>query len=645
MSRAYYRNTIQQFLLEPDEQILGTLLSKHKHQQLDIQQKNAWQRQIEILKQHLLGLTGYVYFEFSIPRMGRRVDNILILGNQICLLEFKIGSEQYDKHSIDQVIDYALDLHHFHEGSHHRCLTPILIAEHAAEVPNSLEAARNFQTAIKLNAHNLRAFLNTIHNHQAFDVFQWEHSCYKPTPTIIEAAQALYQNHDVKEITRSDASAENLSQTAKAIKQIIEQSKKYQRKSICFITGVPGAGKTLAGLNIANQRLHTADDEHAVFLSGNGPLVAVLQEALAREVKHKSKTKALKDAKTFIQNIHHFRDEYLVNSQAPTEKVVIFDEAQRAWNQTQASKFMKKRGYLDFNQSEPEFLVNIMNRHEHWCSIICLIGGGQEINTGEAGLQEWLRALQQHHQDWQIYYSNLIIQDEIYLHDETLKTWLTQTGQAVVHLHLATSIRSFRSEKVAAFIQALLNQSPSAKMLYQEISAHYPIVLTRDLYTAKSWLKQQAKGRERFGMTASSGARRLKAFGINVKNEIDVAQWFLNPKEDVRSSYFLEDVATEFDVQGLELDWTCVGWDGDFHIHENQFKCQEFKGSRWQNVNQTDKQNHILNAYRVLLTRARQGFVIWIPEGSETDTTRKPTFYDGTYQYLKSIGIIELQKI
>lgn len=646
MLRAYYGKSIADFIQEDNLNILGTLAKNHGYQTLEKSQQNAWERQITILKSQLAELTGYIYFEFSIPRMGKRVDNIVILGDKIFLLEFKIGSEQYDKHAIDQVIDYALDLRNFHEGSHYANLIPVLIAEKAPIFENNFQRAENLEQAILLNAQNLNKFFKYYDSNSLMDVAAWEQSSYKPTPTIIEAAQALYQNHDVAEITRSDAGAKNLSDTAGCISNIIEQARQGNKKAICFVTGVPGAGKTLAGLNIANQRLKVAEDEHAVFLSGNGPLVQVLQEALARNRAIKNKTKketALKETRAFIQNIHHFRDEYLKNSQAPTEKVVVFDEAQRAWNQHQTSKFMsQKRGQSDFNQSEPEFLIEVMNRHQNWCVIVCLIGGGQEINTGEAGLVAWMQALQSSYPDWQVHYSNLIVNQDNYLQDAAIKNWLSTTGVEQNHLHLATSVRSFRSEKVSAWVHALLDTDEQAKSLWKEIQSNYPIVLTRDLQKAKAWVKAQAKGSERYGLVASSGARRLKALGVHVKNEIDVANWFLNPKYDVRSSYFLEDVATEFDVQGLELDWVCLAWGENFYYQDNQWHYQSFKGCKWQNINKEEDKQFTQNAYRVLLTRARQGMVIWIPEGSENDNTRQKKFYDGTYQYLKSIGIDEL---
>ncbi|MFC0820487.1 DUF2075 domain-containing protein [Moraxella marmotae] len=652
LGRAYYSKSIADFIQENNLSILGALTKHHGLQSLEKLQQNAWEKQIAILKSQLSGLNGHIYFEFSIPRMGKRVDNIVILGDKIFILEFKISSKQYDKQAIDQVIDYALDLRNFHEGSHHANLIPVLIAEKAPIVQiNNFQAAKNLDAAILLNAQNLGEFLLSHYSENLIiDVTSWEQSSYKPTPTIIEAAQALYQNHNVTEITRSDAGANNLSDTSDCISNIIKQAKHKHKKAICFVTGVPGAGKTLAGLNIANQRLKVAEDEHAVFLSGNGPLVQVLQEALARDSVRKNKIKnkikkerALKETKSFIQNIHHFRDEYLRNSQAPTEKVVVFDEAQRAWNQHQTNKFMsQKRGQSDFNQSEPEFLIEVMNRHQDWCVIVCLIGGGQEINTGEAGLVAWMQALQFSYPDWQVHYSDLIVDQDNYLQDSAIKNWLSTTGIEQNHLHLATSVRSFRSEKVSDWVQALLNIDDHAKLLWQEIKENYPIVLTRDLQKAKAWVKAKAKGSERYGLVASSGARRLKALGVNVKNEIDVANWFLNPKDDVRSSYFLEDVATELDVQGLELDWVCIAWGENFYYQNGKWHYQSFKGTKWQNINKEEDKQFIKNAYRVLLTRARQGMVIWIPEGSDADNTRDARFYDETYQYLKSINIDEI---
>ena len=655
MKRAYYSNTIDQFINDSVSSIIGELSMNHSNRSLDELQTNAWKKQIEILKDQLNGLYGQIYFEFAIPRMGKRVDNIVILKDAVFIIEFKVGDDRYEKYAIEQVIDYTIDLKNFHEGSHFVKLIPILVATNAEIAINEFQEIINHKTSAKSNKNNLKEVIKTFLNEyvEPIDVDYWENSIYKPTPTIVEAAQALYKGHNVKEITRSDSGAINLSRTAACLNEIIEHATTSRSKSICLVTGVPGAGKTLAGLNIANERMNADENEHAVFLSGNGPLVDVLREALARDEvqsaresgQNTSKKQAAIKANAFIQNIHHFRDDNLLSEKAPIEKVVVFDEAQRAWTLQQVSSFMKrKKGIEDFNMSEPEFLIDVMNRHEDWCTIICLIGGGQEINTGEAGLEEWIVALKGHYSDWEIHYSNLIIENEDYLKQIELKRWLITKGYIQLNLHLAVSVRSFRSEKLSDFIHELLNLNKnSAYKLYNQIKSDYPIVLSRNLEVAKQWIKNKAKGTERVGLVASSGARRLRPYGIDVKNEIEAANWFLNDNEDIRSSNYLEDVATEFDIQGLEIDWACVAWGANFYLNNSTWKYQDFKGTKWQNINKVVDQNYLKNTYRVLLTRARQGMVLFIPLGNESDKTRPGEFYDNTYTYLKELGINEIE--
>jgi len=655
MNRAYYKNSIEDFIKEDTNSILGQLSLNHTNRTLEDLQKNAWVSQIQILKNQLSGIRGKIYFEFAIPRMGKRVDNIIVTKDSIFVVEFKVGDGGYEKHAQAQVIDYALDLKNFHEGSHDSRLIPVLVATNANDAEYNIDSVINLDSVGKTNKTGLG---NLIRNFTASSTSElnadvWEQSIYKPTPTIVEAAQALYKGHNVKEISRSDSGAINLSKTSKCLNRIIDDSKRNKKKSICFVTGVPGAGKTLAGLNIANERMKADEDEHAVFLSGNGPLVDVLREALTRDLVSTSKEEgeritkdnAKRKTNTFIQNIHHFRDEYLKHKIEPTEKVVVFDEAQRAWNTNQVSSFMKrKKGIENFSMSEPEFLIDVMNRHSDWCSVICLIGGGQEINTGEAGLEEWIIAFENKYPTWEIHYSDLITNSPNYIKTERQKTWLKNNAIAEEELHLSVSIRSFRSEKISAFIHELLDLNIDiSKSLYKEIQPDFPIYITRNLKDAKQWLRNKAKGSERTGIIASSGARRLRPLGINVKNEISAANWFLNGKEDVRSSYFLEDTATEFDIQGLEIDWTCLAWGGNFHIRDKRWKYQNFKGSKWMNINQERSRDYLKNTYRVLLTRARQGMVIYIPSGSEIDHTRPKEYYNGTWDYLKEIGIEEIK--
>jgi len=654
MNRAYYKNSISKFIAEDNNSILGQLSLNHSNRQLEDLQKNAWVKQIEILKEQLTEFEGQIYFEFAIPRMGKRVDNIIIINDSIFVVEFKVGDGGFESYAQAQVLDYTLDLKNFHEGSHNAKLIPILVATNAENQAIEINDTINHITVAKTNKKNLKNALKSFIKEASdnIDYKNWESSIYKPTPTIVEAAQALYKGHKVEEISRSDSGAINLSKTANCLNRIIDDSKRNNKKTICFVTGVPGAGKTLAGLNIANERLKADEDEHAVFLSGNGPLVDVLREALARDLVKNSKEKgetitkenAKRETNTFIQNIHHFRDEYLKYNVEPTEKVVVFDEAQRAWNKKQVSSFMKrKKGIENFEMSEPEFLIDVMNRHKDWCTIICLIGGGQEINTGEAGLEEWINSLQNKFKDWNVHYSNLITDSKNYIKTLEQKNWLSDNANSESELHLSVSVRSFRSEKLSAFVHQLLElDTKKTSELYKEIKGDFPIKITRELYKAKSWIRKQAKGSERTGVIASSGARRLRPLGINVKNEISAPNWFLNGKKDIRSSYFLEEIATEFDIQGLEIDWSCLAWGANFYIENNNWKFQNFKGSKWQNINQEISKSYLKNTYRVLLTRARQGMVIYLPKGSEIDHTRPDCYYDGTWNYLKEIGIEEL---
>lgn len=649
MTVAYYDAPISEFLAASEDAILGRLTQAHAHA-LEHLQRNAWLAQIEIMKDAFGDCRdGHVFFEFVIPRMGKRADVVVLLGGVVYVIEFKVGAGTFDRAAIDQVHDYALDLKNFHLGSHRLPILPILIATEAADTPAApVWAPDSVAEPLLAGKDGLTKVLAFVSPQRlptnALDTKAWIESGYRPTPTIIEAAEALYQSHAVEDIARSDAGAKNLQATAARIADIIENSKRHGRKSICFITGVPGAGKTLAGLNIAAKRANHHEDEHAVFLSGNGPLVDVLREALARDQVKREKVKkqdALRSVRRFVQNIHHFRDHYLTNSEIPFEKVVVFDEAQRAWDSAQASKFMQaKRGREGFNQSEPEFLISVMDRHSDWCTVICLIGGGQEINVGEAGIAGWLSALRGMYPDWDVHASTLLEDPHYTVAAEAAELLSAPSIKKQEDLHLSVSMRSFRAERVSAFVGALLeNDANTASAIFAELHERYPVWVTRDLSEAKSWLKSMARGTERYGLVASSGAYRLKAEGLHVKAGSDPTNWFLNDRHDVRSSYYLEDIATEFDVQGLELDWVGVCWDADLRHQTGEWRYFGFRGSSWHHVRAEARQLFLLNAYRVLLTRARQGMVVFVPNGDEKDHTRPPEFYDEAFEFLRSCGL------
>lgn len=655
VARAYYESSFQGFLSDSDEEVLGHL-SRKSELSLEQLQRNAWIDEFEVLRHALQGFSGHVLLEYAIPRMGKRVDAILLLPKVVVVVEFKVGEDCYTAHAIEQVFDYALDLKNFQRDSHDKRVVPILIATEAPDSPLSFaQYPDGLVSPICANRHDFPEKLHQVEKNLSgppIDPVNWLRSGYCPTPTIVEAAQALYQGHSVDDISRSEAGAENLTKTADAIDQIIAESRASGTKSICFVTGVPGAGKTLAGLNIANSRHDPENGEHAVFLSGNGPLVDVLREALARDDvartkltgEKQTKSTALSKVKAFIQNVHHFRDDAMASPEAPVERVAIFDEAQRAWDLKQTAAFMKSRkGIPDFRVSEPEFLISVMDRHGGWATIICLIGDGQEIHTGEAGLAEWFRVLRDSFPEWSVFVSNSLV-DSSYIDMATLDILNDICcSEKRSDLHLATSIRSFRAEEVSDFVAAMLDcERDRAREILSEILPTFPVYVTRDLCRAKDWLRHSARGSERYGLTASSEAQRLKPFGINVKAQIDPCNWFLNGRLDIRSSFYLEDVASEFQIQGLELDWTCVAWDGDLRFNEGGWEYHAFRGTRWQAIRNAEKRKYLKNAYRVLLTRARQGMVIFVPEGCSDDHTRKHEFYDHTFQYLRGLGIPEL---
>ena len=653
MKRAFYSSGVADFLGQSNQSVLGEMALNNQFD-LSQTQRDAWVGQLDLLRKQLELIEGQVYFEFSIPRMGKRIDVLLIVANVVFVIEFKVGESTFLGKDKDQVIDYSLDLKNFHEGSHNALIQPILVSTSADLEPYTLSAdlGDRIKSPIESNGENLnQIILNTLSTASGIDigVEEWETSGYKPTPTIVEATLALYRGHRVEDIANNMAE-ENLSVTTKAIDEIINESQRAGTKSIIFVSGVPGAGKTLVGLDVAATHSDIENESYCVFLSGNQPLVSVLQEALTRDKVEIAEGKGEKlrkgevrsQVKSMIQNIHHYRDEYLVDQKAPVDRIALFDEAQRVWNKTQTVNFMKqKKNQPDFDASESEFLISCMNRHEGWASIVCLVGGGQEINKGEAGIIGWLDAVQHKFKDWRVYISPELKAREYLGADKVVET-MTQRGVAIQddRLHLKTSARSFRSNQVSQFVTELLNfELEKARTTLKQVSTNYPLVLTRDVDKAKAWLKKKARGTERYGIVVSSQAERLRPHGIHVKAPIKVVDWFLNDKESVNSSYYLEDVATEFSVQGLELDWTCVIWDADFRYTEEGWGNYSFRGSKWQRIKLEERQRYQLNAYRVLLTRARQGMVICVPEGNDEDATRPKEFYDETFKYLSCLGL------
>lgn len=685
-TRYYYSDTISAFLERNTDEIIGRLTLASEHD-INDETSKSWVEEILTLRNALAPYKGKgsVYFEYNIPRMGRRADVIAIIDGVVFVLEYKTAEQKFHRDAMIQVWDYALDLKNFQEGSLERTIIPILVApkEKDSHCCFDLKVFEdNVYEPLLANANKLGEAIAKVMEHvthvsqtpSADDI--WAKSGYEPTPTIIEAAIALYEENTVEDITKHGG---DIDKAALELTKIIDHCRENGRKAICFITGVPGAGKTLIGLNTAIDQFNRG--EKAVYLSGNYPLVKVLQEALTRDYVRRDKVKAKREGRkactkteakskvtAFIQMIHHYRDLYLEGTlieqgkivpnpsyfqgrtdkaYIPTEHVAIFDEAQRAWTQEQLMRFMKeKKGIKDFPYSEPEYLISCMDRQTDWGVVVCLVGNGQSINKGEAGLKEWIESIHRSYKGWDVYMSNFLTTSGD-VSDAEMDMIRLQV-KSCDDLHLKMSMRSFRSEKVSIFINQLLSlQKEEATATLRELE-NYPIVLTRSLDTAKQWLRDHSRGSERMGLLASSKAERLKAISINVRYQPDFVHWFLEDDSDIRSSNALEDTLTEFEVQGLEIDWACVAWDADLRLGKDGKSWGHYQlrsGAQWQNINKPINQEYQINAYRVLLTRARQGMIIVIPYGDNRvppDETRKPEWYDGIYNYLKEIGIKEV---
>ena len=664
----FYAAPVEAFLAASDEEAYAPLAAPHGYT-LAPEQLSAWRLQLPVLRTVLAHLPAraftspapWIHLEFDIPRLGRRVDAVLVTDTAVVPIEFKVGAKTFQQIDYEQAWDYGLDLKNFHAPSHAAPIFPILCA---TETPKSDRLWRpphadGVRPPFRTNADSLgKAIALALaeaagESANAIDPATWGTGSYSPTPTIIEAARSLYARHTVHDITRSDAGAVNLAVTSAAVERIIAGARERRRKAIVFVTGVPGAGKTLVGLNVATRHGSRDDAAHAVFLSGNGPLVAVLREALARDDLDRAKLTdprarigtSRTAVRAFIQNVHHFRDATLRDPAAPADHVVVFDEAQRAWDARQLASFMKrKKGLPGFTQTEPELLIGAMERHADWAVVVCLVGGGQEINTGEAGISAWLDGVRTLFPGWDVFISPHLTDSEYAASGALERLSGSRAGAARATfepaLHLATSMRSFRAEHLSRFVKALLDgEAELGRELFAEFRDHYPIVLTRSMRAARRWIRRQRRGTERAGLVASSSAQRLKPHAIDIRVNIDPVHWFLSPPRDTRSSLYLEDAATEFQVQGLELDWTIVTWDADLRWRGSDWSYHSFRGAKWTDVKKPERRQYLKNAYRVLLTRARQGMVIFVPPGAKRDRTRSPGFYDGVYQYLTDLGV------
>lgn len=705
-NRCLYKSDFKSFIEADPFSVLGRIHDTFHGQALTTTDE-AWLGEINLLQNVLLpwkAEEAEIIFEYDIPRLGKRIDVVLLLRGLIFCLEFKVGQKDALQSDVEQVMDYALDLKNFHRYSHDRVIIPILIPTKHTSSSSSFTPSvysDSIYNPLITGANGLQNLIQEVLKHANANtpgtIQDWIISPYTPTPTIIEAARSLYENHSVEDITRHEADKVTTDATIAYILEVINQSKRNREKSICFVTGVPGAGKTLVGLDVAVKQSYQDDgtfneDDGAVYLSGNGPLVAVLTEALARDNYKKSREKdddkklsdSRREVNKFIQIIHRYRDNILAKIKNPVvngeleidpdkavklqqsgygevEHVAIFDEAQRAWTHKRIADYLKRGGtygnklkVANFPMSEAAFLIWSLDQREDWATIVCLIGGGQEINTGEAGISEWIAALNERFPHWNVYISDKLTEPE---YAEGKVNELLEHNPNVVYsdkLHLGVSLRSFRAERLSAFVHSLLSFNPDAAELYKNVVSHgYPIVLTRSMDKARKWLRQQARGTQQTGILISKVSARFKPLAVHVlpQSEDNAVHWFLEDKTDVRSSNYLEEAATEIQVQGLEVDFACVLWDADMRYDNGKWTFWKFNGkTQWTPEKNYEPQKYMLNAYRVLLTRARQGMVICVLKGNERtthegfpeDPTRQPSFYDSTYEYFKRLGLAEI---
>ncbi len=652
--RAFWSGTAAELLASADDDILGALSRQQvwHFRTTEAAQMPAWRDSIGTLKAALCvlaeaGFDIFVALEYPILRLGKRIDAVLLTDRAIFVLEFK--REQADAAARLQAEDYALDLFDFHEHSRRHVVVPVLVTGGQAGrgvdallLPGAVCAVHTVDPDALGDA--LTALLRRIGAPgRRLDAEQWLQGAYRPVPTIIEAACMLYARHGVEDIKQARADQRNLHETTFAIRAAIAQAREANEKIAVFVTGIPGAGKTLCGLNA----VFADDAQRGTFLTGNPTLVHVLREALARDAIESGTEKAVARRRMagVIQKLPDFRNHYVTHAaECPPETVIVIDEAQRCWSRDYAIRKTRDK-LVHLSDSEPGHLLDIVGRHPGFAAILCLVGGGQEIHDGEGGLAEWGAALLERAQ-WRV----VAAPDAVGMADARRQLgWLPRLHRDA-GLHLDVPVRQVRCCEAAAWVDAVLRNDAAEARKIAEAAGGVPFWITRDLATLRSGLRGLARGHRRAGLLASAGAARLRAEGLGAElPHMDagaVAHWFLDRfPADVRASDALEQVATEFSCQGLELDHVGLCWDADLIRGADgaAWLPRNFAGTRWQIVRREEAIANQMNAYRVLLTRARYETIIFVPRGDVGDATRDPALYDGVAAFLRRCGVRDWQ--
>jgi hypothetical protein len=643
---AWWSANVAGFLAREPEEIVGSLATRlvETHSINRDTQIRAWRAQIELLRRALTGLppSWHLLLEYPLLRLGRRIDAILLTGHAVVVLEFKVGAISFTNVDRQQVEDYALDLFDFHAGSRAHPIVPILVATEATPRATNWPLPLNVTPVLDASSHTLADLLRGIaHGIPAaasiLDPVAWEEAPYRPVPTIVEAATMLYTRHGVAEIAEARADVGNLTRTTSAIRAAIGHAAALGQHEVIFVTGIPGAGKTLCGLQAV-----FGSDVGAAFLTGNLPLVHVMREALARNARDQGRSirAARQEVESAIQPLIGFLRDNHPRSEPPHEHVIVFDEAQRAWD---ADFGRRKFGHA---QSEAALFLDILARHPDWAVIVALVGNGQEINTGEAGLAAWGEALIARSK-WRTRAASCVVtatdprQRLFHVAPETLTLDPA--------LHLAVPVRSIRSSAAAPWVDAVLRGDAAQARAIADEADDIPFFLTRSLPMMRAALRRLARGARRSGLVCSAGARRLVPDGIwpNFPHlDADaVANWFLQRWPDVRASDALEIPATQFACQGLELDHVGLCWGNDLIRRPGcaDWVARNFSGTRWLQTRGNAAIAYQINTYRVLLTRARYETVIWVPAGDAADATRAPEEFERIAEFLRSCGARPLE--
>ncbi len=667
--RAWFVCTGAELLGLADEAVAGALAASQMARRLSGEptQLTAWRREAALLRALVRDCRGEAWtlaFEFDLLRLEKRIDVVLLTDRAILVLEFKVGATQVSNADRAQAEDYALDLRDFHAGSRAHPIIPVVVATECArpapfQMPLGMPGVA--PQVAEASAATLPALLRAVQTlplGTPLDGSAWLEAPYRPVPTIIEAAATLFSRNSVAEIAEARADAPNLNRTTAAIHAALAAARQAAERVVIFVTGIPGAGKTLCGLNVV---FGQARHDGSAFLTGNAPLVAVLREALAcnkagislelgpsNDPERRKRAGKLRQARheteAALQNVHRFLADNAGRTTAPAERVIVFDEAQRAWDAAQAMRDTQRRTST-LSMSEPAHTLDIMGRHQGFAAVVALIGGGQEINTGEAGLREWGQVIAAA-PGWRAVAAPGVLRaaDPAQRLAMELPSWLTLDAD----LDLTVPMRSVRDDIAAAWVDAVLRNAP-AEALALAATATLPFLLTRSLEAARAALRALAAGRRRAGFVRSSGARRLRAEGFDAQliGSDEPVDWFLERWPDIRASDALEVAATEYACQGLELDLVGLAWGGDQVRQAGAWLPRRFAGNAWQVVNSAEEQRFIRNTYRVLLTRARYETVIWVPEGSPPgpfeDRTRPAAEMDAVADFLLACGARPLE--